>query len=80
VAEVSQPIMVGHESRTRSKTYPVRCLPRDGSDATWVTVAYAVDRLKGYYKDDPPGWIQETLLGGYPLHTITFIYQYEEHK
>lgn len=66
---------VEHVSPMRTDRHVVRCSPRDGAEDEWVTVEYACSRLAGYYRDDPPGWIEQTIRAGTPLQTISFVYR-----
>lgn len=64
-----------HISPTKSDEFPIQLTSKDDGTSEFCTVAYAVDRLSGYYRDDPEGWIEATLLEGTPLQTISFVYK-----
>jgi hypothetical protein len=70
-----------HVSPTRSAEYPVGMTSRaDGTTTEWATVEYAVDRLQGYYDEDPDAdpWIEAALREGAALRTVSFIYRIAE--
>ena len=67
--------LIRWSSAVKTDIHVVRCSPRGGEPDEWVTLDYAVSRLAGYYRDDPPGWIRDTLSGGTPLQTMGFIYR-----
>lgn len=68
-------------SPTQDADHPVK-VERQALAFPWVEVEYAtveeaVRRLRGYYRDDPPGWIEETIRGGTPLRTMGAFYRME---
>lgn len=52
----------------------ILCRPKGPGNDEYVTVAYAVDRLGGYY-DLTPEEIERGLLAGTQFQTFSFIYR-----
>lgn len=64
-------------SRTRDDAHPVRWSPADGDTPAYLTLRGAVERLAGYYTDEPP-WIETTLRKGVPIRTPFAFYMIDK--
>lgn len=73
-----------HISQTRSDEFPIKLTSRKDGSVEFCTLAYAIERLSGYYRledDDTEAdvaeWIERRLGEGKQLSTMSFIYQKE---
>lgn len=65
-------------SQTQDAAHPVKVTWQGyGEGVEYATVEEAVRRVRGFYEDNPPGWIEQTLRAGTPLRTVGAFYQME---
>ena len=64
-----------HVNSVQTDRHVVEMTSRSDGTSEWCTIEYAIERLRGYYNDDPPGWIEDAIRTGTMLRTVSFLYR-----